>query len=65
MGIFETYPTIPLIFLIKFPIDAVQINNALEFSYKFNAFWLYQLLIGILSILKITLNLFLVYTKLV
>ena len=49
MGIFETYPTIPLIFLIKYPIDAVQINNALEYSYKFNAFWLYQLVIGILS----------------
>jgi hypothetical protein len=48
-GMFNFYPTIPLIFLIKFPIDTVQINGALENSYLFNAFWYYQLFIGLFS----------------
>ena len=53
MGIFNFYPIVPLIFFIKFPLNFVQINDSLEQSYLFDAFWFYQLIVGLLSVVLI------------
>ena len=50
MGIFIFYPTVRQIFFIKFPIIFVQFNDCFEQSFLFDAFWLYQLIVGLLSV---------------